>query len=147
MKKSVFISYLRENSTAADRIAAGLRAAGVDVWIDRDSLAPAQDWRYAIRRAIREGAFFVACFSAAYADRDRTYMNEELRLAVNELRMMAPGRQWFIPALLEPCEVPELLVDAVTSLKDLQYLDFTHDWNAAMAKLIGVVTNTPPAAN
>ncbi len=80
-QKYVFISYVGEDSETVDRLCGYLTAAGVKVWLDKNRIAPGVRWRQAIRRAISEGAFFIACFSKVYNDRSKTYMNEELILA------------------------------------------------------------------
>jgi hypothetical protein len=49
----------------------------------------------------------IACFSTAYAERDRTYMNEELTLAIDELRARPTSRAWFLPARLDECQIPD----------------------------------------
>ena len=70
---------MRENSDLVDRLAETLKAFDIEVWVDRDRLRPGSRWSDAIREAITEGAYFIACFSAQYLQRDKTYMNEELR--------------------------------------------------------------------
>ncbi len=75
-----FLSYVRDDQAQIDRLCQELRAQNVDVWLDRDSIEPGQRWQPAIRRAIEDGAFFLACFSQSYANRSATYMEEELAL-------------------------------------------------------------------
>ena len=67
-----FISYVRENKDIIDRLAAELRGQGVIVWLDRDALGPGDRWQDEIGKAIRNGDFFLACFSEEYAGRDRS---------------------------------------------------------------------------
>jgi hypothetical protein len=139
-RKVVFVSYLREDWPRVEPIVVRLRAADVEVWVDTASIEPGKNWKREIKRAIRLGDYFVACFSQGYADRDRSFMNEELRLAVAEQRLMANDRTWFIPVLLEPCAVPDFEIDWSTSLETLQYVDFAVDWEDAMARLIRAVS-------
>lgn len=143
-RNRVFISYVREDAAMVDRIAQSLRAHGIEAWLDRTHIIPGERWQRAIRHAIRDGAYFLACFSPSYARRDRTYMNEELRIAIEQLRLMPLGRRWFIPIILQPCLVPDFSIDAVETLDNLQYIDFSHDWDAAMAQLIKVVSPDGP---
>jgi TIR domain len=93
----VFISYVHDNSEVIQRLSASLEAHGVNVWLDRNDIKPGSLWKSANRDAIREGAFFIACFSREYHDRPKTYMNEELTLAIEELRQRPTDRAWFIP--------------------------------------------------
>jgi hypothetical protein len=78
----VFISYVRENSDDVERLAQVLRAYDINVWLDKNQLEPGQRWKEAIRRTISQGDFFIACFSVEYNNRSKTYMNEELTLAI-----------------------------------------------------------------
>jgi TIR domain len=102
----VFISYVRDNRDVVDRLATELRAAGVDVWLDRERLRPGERWKTAIREAIHSGILFVACFSREYAARDASYMNQELTLAIDELRLRPVDRRWFVSLVLSGGEVP-----------------------------------------
>src|SRR5215212_8896184 len=96
-KAHVFISYVHENSGEVSRLYEYLTSQGVQVWLDRHSVAVGLRWKQATRRAIRDGCFFVACFSKEYHGREKTYMNEELALAIDELRQRSVERAWFIP--------------------------------------------------
>jgi hypothetical protein len=102
-----FISYVRENCSDVDRLAQALRRFGVDVWLDREQITAGERWQRAIRQAIKSGAWFLACFSRESTARGRTYMNEELLEAVDELRLRPATRSWFIPILLSRCDVLE----------------------------------------
>src|SRR5262245_48623570 len=102
----VFISYVRENRSAVDRLADQLKHAQIEVWLDRQSIRPGQRWRTAIRRAIQDGAYFIACFSDEYVARSRNYMNEELTIAIDELRLRPTDRAWFIPIRLGQAPIP-----------------------------------------
>src|SRR5947207_13989157 len=97
----VFISYVRENTWEAQGLRDILQTFNVEVWLDRDQLKPGYRWADAIREAIRDGAFYIACFSKAYNERLKTYMNEELTIAIEELRQRPTNQSWFIPVLLD----------------------------------------------
>jgi hypothetical protein len=138
----VFISYVRENAELIDRLASALRKAGVKVWLDREMILPGQRWRTVIRNAIQEGAFFIACFSHESAARDRTYMNEELTLAIEELRLRPADRSWFIPVLLSGGAIPERSIGGSETLADLQHVNLGHDWNSGVSQLISSILST-----
>jgi TIR domain len=142
-KKKIFVSYVREDSALVGRIADTLRNHGAEAWLDRTHITPGDRWQRAIRHAIRDGAYFLACFSPSYAQRDHTYMNEELRLAIQQIRLIPLNRRWFIPIILKPCQIPDFPIDAVETLENLQYIDFSHDWDAAMTQLIKAISPDP----
>ena len=75
-----FISYVRENSDIVDRLAMDLRRSGIEVWTDRNDIVGGQRWKTVLRKAIQNGAFFVACYSKEFNTRAESYMHEELRL-------------------------------------------------------------------
>jgi hypothetical protein len=135
----IFLSYVEEDTAFAQRIAADLQRAGITVWMARERIAPGKHWKLAIRRAIREGAFFVACFSQAYHQRQKTYMNEELTLAIEELRQMPTHRSWFIPVLLSECQVPERDIGAGQTLHDIQFIKLYEDWSSGMRLLLSTI--------
>ena len=62
----VFISYVSENIETVDKLCETLKSHGIKVWLDRNDIDPGSRWKQAIRKAIREGAFFIACFSKEY---------------------------------------------------------------------------------
>src|SRR5215203_6234706 len=97
-----FVSYVRADSERVRRLCHSLNERGITTWLDQEELKPGQRWKQEIKGAIKKGAFFLACFSSAYRDRQRTYMNEELTLAIEELRLRSTDRAWFIPVLLDP---------------------------------------------
>lgn len=132
----VFVSYVRENQDMVTRLCNTLRANGVEVWLDRDSIAPGKRWKREIRHAIEKGAFFVACFSKEYSLKTKTYMNEELTIAIQELRMRTADRTWFIPLRLSDCSIPDIDIGAGENLRDIQWLDLWKDWDGGIKKLL-----------
>ncbi len=135
----VFISYVRENKEEVDRLADALIRSGVKVWLDRNEIRPGMFWQDAIRKAIGEGEFFVACFSAEYNAKHKTHMNEEIRLAIEELRRRKQDQAWFIPVVLSG-EVPDWGIGAGKSLRDLQRVDLDDaNWEAGVEKILSAV--------
>jgi len=51
--KAVFVSYASQDAEAARRIHDALRAADVEVWLDRSELRGGDAWDASIRRQIR----------------------------------------------------------------------------------------------
>lgn len=135
----VFISYVRENSDVVDRLASSLKSRGVVVWLDRNDIEPGALWADAIRRAIREGTFFIACFSKEYIARSRAYMNEELTLAIDELRQRATDQAWFIPVLLTEGEIPDRTIGGGEILRSLQHVALYKDWDDGVRRILRVL--------
>lgn len=134
-----FISYVKADSEKVGQLHNALKERGIKTWLDREALQPGQRWKQAIKEAIKEGAFFLACFSSAYRDRPKTYMNEELALAIDELRLRPMDRAWFIPVRLDQCEVPDRLIGGGESLRDLQWLDLSENWETGIESLAKVL--------
>jgi hypothetical protein len=135
----VFLSYVREDQELVDQLATHLKQNGVEVWLDREKIRPGERWQAAISSAIEQGAFFIACFSTASSRRNRSFMNEELTRAVDELRKRSPDRAWFIPVLLDECQVPVRSIGGGESLADLHWLKLYENWTDGLRRLLEVV--------
>ena len=123
LKNHAFISYVRDDSELVDKLARDLSKRGVHIWIDRRDISPGARWQDAIRDAIRAGAFFVACFSSRSVARARSYMNEEILLAIEELRLRPVNRAWFLPVKLDHCDIPAYRLGPTETLEAFQHLD------------------------
>lgn len=139
--KHAFVSYVREDSAKVDQLCRLLDAAEVPYWRDRESLAPGDAWKAKIREAIQTDSLaFLACFSAQSQARDRSMMNEELTLAVEEYRKLTPGKTWLIPVRLDDVSLPDWDLGAGRVLSDLNYVDlFGEDYTANATALITTI--------
>jgi hypothetical protein len=145
--KHVFVSYVRENEPIVNRLCDDLRRHGINVWRDREAIKPGQRWQRAIQSAIRDGTYFIACFSRHYSYRSRTYMNEELTVAIEELRTRHPDKVWFIPVRLDNCKVPRSNIGAGEDLTSLQWVDLFSDWGAGITSLVRAIGATRNAVS
>ena len=137
----VFVSYVREDYGSVHRLTELLKAAGIDVWLDRERISPGENWRDAIRRAVENGAFFIACFSTNYVNRQKSYANEELALAFEEIRQRPWGRRWFLPIILDSIQIPDIPISANLRLRDLQWVRFQETgWETAISKIVATIT-------
>ncbi|MDQ1711882.1 MAG: hypothetical protein QOE45_1332 [Frankiaceae bacterium] len=136
-----FLSYVREDAAAIDGLQATLAAAGIPVWRDTEDLWPGEDWRVKIRQAIGADALvFLACFSKASVARHRSYQNEELVLATDELRLRRPDEPWLIPVRLDECDIPDRDIGGGRMLSSLQRLDlFGEHIEKNTARLVATV--------
>jgi cold shock CspA family protein len=120
----VFISYVHKDSDHVDLLQRELLAVGISVWRDTADLGPGQDWRARIRAAITcDALVFLACFSARSLARPRSYQNEELVLAIEQLRLRPPEDPWLIPVRFDNCQIPDRDIGAGRTLTSLQHAD------------------------
>jgi hypothetical protein len=136
-----FISYVREDLHRVERLQSALEIAGVRVWRDTADLWPGQDWRTEIRRAITDNALvFIACFSHASLARRKTYQNEELAVAVEQLRLRRPDDPWLIPVRLDNCDILDREIGGGRTLRSIQRADlFTGRFDQGVARLVTAV--------
>lgn len=119
-----FISYVREDLAAVDKLQNLLEAHGIRVWRDTANLWPGDDWRVKIRQAItRDTLVFIACFSRHFAERQTTFMNEELSLAIEQLRQRNPDDPWLIPVRFDDCPLPDRDLGSGRTLGSIQRAD------------------------
>jgi HEAT repeat protein len=126
--KHIFLSYRSAEADFALRLAADLKNAGVNLWMDRLDIKPGDDWIQALQSAVNECAGIISILSPEYVASN--YCRGELARAV---RM---GRQIF-PVLLRPVPAP----DWPFEVERLQYIDFSNwqDEQVYKAKLNDLV--------
>ncbi len=107
-KPRIFISYAREDRAIVDHLYENLSAAGFSPWMDQYGILPGEDWKYAIKQAIRSSDFFLACLSRNSTSK-RGYLQREIRNALDVLEERLEGDIYLIPIRLEDCELPEPL--------------------------------------
>lgn len=137
----VFISYVREDSPYVDRLQHMLEAAGVPVWRDTADLWPGENWQIKIRHAITENALvFIACFSVNSLARRKGWHNEELVLAIEQLRQRNPDEPWLIPVRFDDCDIPDRDIGGGRTLASIQRADLFGDrYQEAADRLIKIV--------
>jgi HEAT repeat protein len=113
-EKHIFLSYRSTEVDFALRLAADLKNAGVNLWMDRLDIKPGDDWVNALQKAVTDSAAIVAVVSPEYVQ--SKYCKRELS------RADRIGRPIF-PVLLRP--VPD--VDWPMEIERSQYIDFS-DW-------------------
>jgi hypothetical protein len=137
----VFISYVHEDSSRVDQLQQELEQAGIPVWRDTEDLWPGEDWRVKIRQAITGNALvFIVCFSQASVSRHRSYQNEELALAIEQLRLRRPDDPWLIPVRLDECDIPDHDIGGGRTLASIQRVDLFGDRSGgAVTRLIAAI--------
>lgn len=138
-RRKVFISYLRCNSDQIDLICKAFKENDIDYWRDKDQIEPGKLWKTAIKDAINNGAYFLACFSKEHEAKTETYMNEEILVAIDILRKKGFNSGWFIPIKLSECEIPPHDIGAGKTLQDIHYLNLYEDWEKGLERLVDII--------
>ena len=85
--------------------------------------------------------YFLACFSKNYLNKEKTFMNSELNIAIEHMQEMPQNRVWFIPVKLSNCEVPDLYIGGAKTLKDIQWVDLYSNSSVNVNKIIKTICN------
>jgi TolB-like protein/Flp pilus assembly protein TadD len=99
--RSIFLSYASEDAEAARSICEALRNAGIEVWFDQSELRGGDAWDASIRRQIKECGLFVPIISANTQARAEGYFRLEWKLAVDRSHLMAEGKPFLVPVVID----------------------------------------------
>lgn len=125
----VFLSYAREDAEHARRLFLALREAGLNPWFDKESLLPGQNWRSAVRDAIRESRFFIALLSSNSVSK-KGYVQKELKDALAVLEEYPASSVFIIPVRLDDCE------PSYAGIRELHWVDLFEGWDKGLASII-----------
>ncbi len=106
----VFLSYAREDTEPARRIADALRGFGIEVWFDQSELRGGDEWDGKIKRQIRECALFVPVVSKNSQARGEGYFRREWKLAIERTHDMAAGIPFLVPVVIDQTPEAKALV-------------------------------------
>src|SRR5512138_503823 len=104
----IFLLYARDDQEAVRRLYERIVKEGANVWLDRESILPGQDWQYEIRKAIQGSDLTIVCLSRQF-NKQGGYRHEELKIALAKARSLCEGGTFIIPARLEKCDLPDSL--------------------------------------
>ena len=130
----IFISYAREDEVWAARLFSALEAIGLSSWIDTRSLVAGQNWKHAIRTAIRQCRVFLAVISTRSLDK-RGYVQRELNMALDILDEFPPDAIFLIPVRIDDCEPPH------EKLRSLQWVDMFPDFDAGFDRVVNAMAS------
>ncbi len=99
--RAVFLSYASQDAEAAKRICEALRTVGVEVWFDQNELVGGDAWDQKIRRQIKDCTLFIPVISANTQARTEGYFRLEWRLADQRTHLMAKGRPFLLPVVID----------------------------------------------
>lgn len=117
---AAFISYSREDSEFALRLAQDLKAAGAHVWLDQLDILPGRPWDNAIEQALGEAIQMLIVLSPSSA------RSENVR---NEISYALEQGKIIIPVLYKDCVVP-------LQLQRAQRIDFRADYARGLNHLL-----------
>lgn len=109
---AVFLSYAREDTDAARRIADALRSHGIEVFFDQSELRGGDAWDQKLRREIKECALFAPIISVHTQQRREGYFRLEWRLAVERTHLMAEEVPFLTPIVVDDTPEAAALVPA-----------------------------------
>ena len=119
----IFISYAREDSEFALRLARDLRSAGVNIWMDQLDIPPGDRWDRAIEKALRTCDRLLIILSPASVASENV---------MDEVAFAFEQKKRIVPVLYRPCEIPLRLLR-------LHYIDFTDDYNQRLRALLAAL--------
>lgn len=128
---SAFISYSREDSEFALRLAGDLRAAGAAVWFDQADILTGEHWDTAIERALVRCPRMLLILSPASVA--SVNVNDEVSFALEKGKIV-------LPVLYRDCEIP-------FRIRRLQYTDFRTDYTRALKGLLNALLSIPSSTN
>jgi TIR domain len=98
---AIFISYAREDISAAKALYAQLQEISGDVaWFDKSELAPGETWEREIRSAIQRCTLFLPLISSTTEARSEGFFREEWTQAAERARRIE-GRQFIVPVVID----------------------------------------------
>lgn len=105
----VFISYASQDIESVRTLYRKLRREpGLDLWFDKESLIPADNWQFEIKRAILSADMILICLSKRSVLR-RGFVRREINWALEVADQQPEGATAILPVKLEACSVPKRL--------------------------------------
>jgi len=117
--RAVFLSYASQDAEAAQRLCDALRAAGVEVWFDRNELVGGDAWDAKIRGQIADCALFVPIISANTQARREGYFRLEWKLAAQRTHMISDDTPFLLPVVIDDTRDADARVPA--EFKNVQW--------------------------
>ena len=105
-KGAVFISYSRDDLTAACAVDQDLALAGVPVWLDKQRLRVGENFERSLEHTIKDGcSFFISIISAATESDATRYVHKERQWAANR---HVDGFVFYLPIIIDDTPLPQL---------------------------------------
>lgn len=98
--RTIFLAHAKEDKIIIRKLYNELKQENLNPWLDEFSIEPGKKWKEEIENAIKKSRFFVACISK-FSVKKAGYVQNELRLALQEFESRPPNNLYFIPVLLD----------------------------------------------
>ena len=98
---SFFISYASEDEDAARLLAKTLKSEGFDVWFDKKSLNPGEQYKEMILHYIERSSFFIPVLSKHVLTQKRRFFRFEWSKAISDLQYRPPDPPFILPVVLD----------------------------------------------
>jgi hypothetical protein len=118
----VVLSYMSEDFTAVKAMYDNLRANGLDVWIDKESIDPGTRWANHFPQALKNADVVISFYSSNARNRTPGVFLDEQALIDTEMRARRIRKLSFFPVRLNQCAFPDLKYKG-QPLRDLHCLD------------------------
>ena len=97
----VFLSYASQDAEPAQRICDALRAAGIEVFLDKTELRGGDAWDQKIRHEIHDCVLFIPIISQHTQERLEGYFRHEWMLAAERRHHMAEQKAFLVPVVID----------------------------------------------
>ena len=118
--QTAFFSYSRDDSEFALRLAADLKAAGANVWLDQLDMLGGERWEESVQKALEKYPRVIVILSPSAVD--SPHVRDEVAFALDE-------KMTVIPVFHLDCKVP-------FRLRGLNYIDFRTDYDRGLKTLL-----------
>jgi TIR domain len=126
---TVFISYAEEDADAARRLYNDLIVAGLNPWIDKEKILPGQNLEFEIRKAIKNGGYFLSLNSSRSVQKIGV-VQIELKEALEVQKNFPESAVYLIPVRIDNCQL------GYQKLEEIQHVDMFPDWKRGLEKIM-----------
>ena len=124
---AAFVSYSRQDSEFALRLAEDLKAAGANVWLDQLDIAPGEHWDRSVEEALRGCTRMLVILSPESVASDNV---------MDEVSFALRSGKAIIPILFKECALP-------LRLHRKQHIDFRTDYQRGLRELVRALGTVP----
>jgi hypothetical protein len=111
--RAIFLSYAHEDAEAVKRLKAGLNAAGLDAWYDKERLKPGDTFHLEIENYVsRQCSCFVPLISANTESRLDSFFRREWHWAVKRDEGIHHTKSFIVPVVVDDTREPRKLDNA-----------------------------------